>query len=209
MCTQRRWTKTDFERFLIQHPLVRHLTRRIVWATYDTEGRLLRTFRVAEDGTLADAQDNDFQLADGERVGIPHPVTAELRSWGEVFADYELLQPFPQMNRPIFRPTEKERDAQSTDRFHGTVVPAGALFGMSKWGWWVKENSLIFQECRKQLSRTTVGLWFADGLDVEVGPRGEPQSLGSLYLQKLTFGDLDPVEFSELFYDVERLTASS
>ncbi len=31
MCQRRRWTAEQFRLFLVEHPLVRHLTRRVLW----------------------------------------------------------------------------------------------------------------------------------------------------------------------------------
>ncbi len=33
---------------LVEHPLVRHLTRRLIWGVYSAENQLLVCFRVAE-----------------------------------------------------------------------------------------------------------------------------------------------------------------
>ncbi|STM38260.1 WGR domain-containing protein [Escherichia coli] len=32
MCLRRRWSLENFQLFLVEHPLVRHLTRRLIWA---------------------------------------------------------------------------------------------------------------------------------------------------------------------------------
>ncbi|MBS8919970.1 WGR and DUF4132 domain-containing protein, partial [Escherichia coli] len=35
MCQRRRWTAEQFRLFLVEHPLVRHLTRRLLWGVYN------------------------------------------------------------------------------------------------------------------------------------------------------------------------------
>ncbi|MBA1687219.1 DUF4132 domain-containing protein, partial [Escherichia coli] len=71
MCQRRRWTAEQFRLFLVEHPLVRHLTRRLLWGVYTEENTLIACFRVAEDSTYSDAQDELFTLPAGN-IGIPH-----------------------------------------------------------------------------------------------------------------------------------------
>jgi hypothetical protein len=65
---------------------------------------LIDSFRIAEDATFADSSENALQIADAAIVGIAHPLSLgadAVATWGEVLADYELLQPFPQIGRPL------------------------------------------------------------------------------------------------------------
>jgi predicted DNA-binding WGR domain protein len=41
MCARRRWSPDVFQRFLVEHPLVRHLVLRLAWGAYDATGALL------------------------------------------------------------------------------------------------------------------------------------------------------------------------
>ncbi|UMY06873.1 DUF4132 domain-containing protein [Escherichia coli] len=61
---RRRWTAEQFRLFLVEHPLVRHLTRRLLCGGYILEeNTLIACFRkVAEDSTYSDAQDELFTL---------------------------------------------------------------------------------------------------------------------------------------------------
>ena len=73
MCLRRRWSLENFQLFLVEHPLVRHLTRRLIWGVYSTENELLACFRVAEDNSYSTADDDLFTLPEGDiSVGIPH-----------------------------------------------------------------------------------------------------------------------------------------
>ena len=72
MIDRRRWSATDFRLFFLEHPLMRHLAARLMWGVYGQEGALNNAFRVAEDWTLADSQDNAFTLPDDASVGIAH-----------------------------------------------------------------------------------------------------------------------------------------
>ncbi len=77
MCQRRRWTAEQFRTlFLVEHPLVRHLTRRLLWGVYNDENALITCFRVAENSTYSDAQDELFTLPAG--TGIPHVLEISL-----------------------------------------------------------------------------------------------------------------------------------
>ncbi|WP_239140262.1 DUF4132 domain-containing protein [Actinoplanes campanulatus] len=132
MTAQRRWTGEDFRQFFAGHPLLRHLARRLVWMRFDAAGAPAGGVRPAEDGSLADVTDETVTLGDDEPIGIAHPVHlgADLAAWAAVFADYEILQPFPQLARGT-EPLTSERAAALT----GVTVPSTRLLGLERRGW--------------------------------------------------------------------------
>lgn len=136
MVTQRRWTAQEFGEYFIAHPLVRHIVRRLVWATFTGE-EISGTFRVAEDLSLADVSENEYALADDAVIGIAHPLHLgeDLAAWAEVFADYEILQPFEQLGRAVFALTDEERASSRLTRFTGLDAPVGRVLGLERRGW--------------------------------------------------------------------------
>lgn len=137
MCAQRRWEAAVFRRFMVDHPLLIHVVRRLIWAVYDGD-RLVQTFRVAEDRSFADAKDEAWTLDDGATVGIPHPIELDevtTAAWGEVFADYELLQPFPQLGRDVYARQPGEGESKELDRVQGREVATGKVLGLTTRDW--------------------------------------------------------------------------
>jgi len=135
MVSGRRWTPAEFGDFFTGHPLMWHIARRLVWVSEDDAGRT--AFRIAEDRTLADAEDDTFALPENARVGIAHPVLLgdAVKAWSELFADYEITQPFPQLGRPVHALTDRERAGGRLARFEGATVPIGAVLGLTRYGW--------------------------------------------------------------------------
>ncbi|MEV6237399.1 DUF4132 domain-containing protein [Lentzea sp. NPDC051838] len=131
MVNQRTWTAEEFDTVLAAHPLLWHLVRRLVWIT--DEGV---SFRLAEDRTLANAEDDEFTLPENATVRVAHPVDLQgSPAWGEVFADYEILQPFPQLGRPVHLITSQD-DVLATLKKHCDVpLPIGKILGLTKKGW--------------------------------------------------------------------------
>lgn len=143
MCLRRRWTPEQFRLFLVEHPLVRHITRRLVWGVYSEENTLLTCFRVAEDNSYSDAEDNPFSLPEGQ-IGIPHVLEMapeDTAAFGQLFADYELLPPFHQLDRNHYSLAESECDAMELNRWNGRQCQAGRIVGLERKGWQRIEES--------------------------------------------------------------------
>ena len=218
MVLGRRWPAAEFEQLLAGHPLLWHLVRRVVWRT--TAGE---TFRCAEDRTYATAEDDGYVLPPDAEVGVAHPLElgAELADWSAVFADYEILQPFPQLGRPVATLDDAEKSETTLKRFEGLKVPVGKVLGLTQRGWVRGEPQDAGIEC--WISRPAPGgVSVVVGLDpgIAVGDvTWEPeQVLGTIWLDDTggghwrrsgsarPFGDLDPVTTSEVLADLEGLT---
>lgn len=159
MCQQRRWEPEVFQRFMAAHPLMGHVAQRLVWGVYavpvqeDDEGELRvplhggtlqSCFRVAEDGSYSDAGDDRWALpaaapqGQALRIGLVHPLQLSVddhRAFAQQLADYELLQPFEQINRRTFTLTEAEAQAEGLTRWQGQSVPTTQVLGLMNRGW--------------------------------------------------------------------------
>jgi hypothetical protein len=220
MVTQRRWTASEFRELLVAHPLLRHLTRRLVWLICAGD-KLLGALRVAEDRTFADVDDETVVLPDELSVGIAHPLhlADTLPHWTEVFADYEILQPFPQLAREVHALTEVERDSPTLARYHGITVPTVRILGLERRGWvrgvagdggvqgWIHR---IVPGDRAVVVNVDPGIYAGSAADspdqtireiwLNRRPSGTWQRTGDL-----RFGELDPVTASELLRDLREL----
>jgi predicted DNA-binding WGR domain protein len=211
MVLRRRWPAAEFRTLLAAHPLLRHVVRRLVWTTEDG-----RSFRLAEDQTLADAHDDAFDLPDDALVGVAHPLHlgGDLGAWAEVFADYEILQPFEQLGRPVHRLTQDERDSSELKRFADVDVEVGRLLALTKRGW--DRGTPMDAGFEPDITRPLPeGGWVVVTLDpgISVGaPQDWPaQRLTGISVDRFgeprcTFGDLDPVTASELLSELTGLT---
>jgi predicted DNA-binding WGR domain protein len=223
MVMRRRWSGEDFRRFFVQHPLLWHIVRRLVWASYDDAGAVVTGFRVAEDRSLADVADDTVTVADDASVGVAHPLQLgeALSAWSEVFADYEILQPFPQLGRDTFTLTDAERAAESLDRLVGRKTPTGRLLGLERRGWQREapqdagHQSYIARDVPGGLS---VVVELDPGVAIGAIDMFPEQVLGDIWVRgpgeshwrrrhQHRFGDLDPVTVSEIIRDLEEVTA--
>lgn len=130
MIRGRRWDPSTWTRSLKEHPLLVSFTRRLLWGVYDEDDLLLAGFRTAEDETLVDLDDRAYELPAEARVGVVHPLHLDddARSdWSRHFADYEIISPFPQLERATHRARDDERDADKVDRFGGERFKSGVI----------------------------------------------------------------------------------
>lgn len=215
---RRRWPAGDFRRLFLEHPLARHLAARLAWGVYEGE-RCVHALRVAEDWTLADAQDRAFPLPEDAVLGIAHPLeipAAELAALQQQFADYEIVQPFRQLSRETFAPTPEERQHTAIARWRGKDVAAGSLLGMAQWRWQrgrPGDGGMIESYWRNAGGDLVAEFDFSPGIFVGGGMPEYRQTLGELRLYRAddngrapaTFGQLDAVEASELLREFETL----
>jgi hypothetical protein len=207
---QRRWEAPAFRRYLLDHPLMQHLVRRLLCATFEASGAVRSTFRVAEDRSLADLADEPVALPADAIVGLAHPLHlgADLPAWSEVFADYELLQPFPQLAREVYTVTGPDADRGTLARFEGRVTHIGRIGALERRGW--LRGSPGDGGMQSELRCVLAG---GVELSVDLDPGifvGDPaahieQTLGTVRLASGRFAEQDPIAISEAIRDIEEI----
>lgn len=221
MCAQRRWTVDVFRQFLLGHPLLVHVVRRLVWGTYAADGTLAACFRVAEDSSLADVEDDVFPLPDDARIGIVHRLDLDddaAARWGQILSDYEILQPFAQLAREVVRPTDAERAGKTIDHVAGITVPTGKVLGLDARGWrrGPAQDGGVVCWYEKHLPGGLVAcLDLEPGIYTGMVSESPEQKLGGLTLsqgevgwsgdQAVPFDRLAPIPLSELLRDLASL----
>ncbi|EHT3680346.1 TPA: WGR and DUF4132 domain-containing protein [Escherichia coli] len=218
MCQRRRWTAEQFRLFLVEHPLVRHLTRRLLWGVYTEENTLIACFRVAEDSTYSDAQDQLFTLPAGN-IGIPHVLEIPPESaaaFRQIYVDYELLPPFQQLERGSYHLADNERNVHELSRWNGRLCQAGRIVGLERRGWQRLEESGSVYAMRKSTPYGALELetepfsliygetGYSDLLPVESVKITAPYDRYGKQSSP-TFSVLDNITASELINDIESL----
>lgn len=193
--------------FFLKHPVVAPLCRALVWESADGT----RSFRVAEDGSFADARDHSVALEDTARVRLAHPArTAGLgEAWSTVFGDYELIQPFEQLGRVVARPTAKETKATELERGAGVTVAAKKLLGVLEACGWRRDSAGQPSAFLRELAGVTAHLQIEPGFEIQYLADAEPQKLGTVTFSTtdgpVALGAVDAVAFSEAVRDLGAL----
>ncbi|MEM6954189.1 MAG: DUF4132 domain-containing protein [Myxococcota bacterium] len=221
---RRSWSAADFEVFLVDHTLMIHLTRRLVWTARDAVG-VAHTFRVAEDRTYATIVDDPFELGEDSVVSLTHRLELtddDVARWSTVFRDYELQAPFSQLDREIFRLAEGEYTDHAITRFEGRVVETSQVRGLQSRGWRHGEpqDAGVFHAMGKPLrGEEHAWLSFANGIGIQAGYDEATQTLGVVEFSVVepwgwssqptsgarAIADVDAVTISEVLRDVESL----
>lgn len=225
MIDSRTWSTEEFQRYFAKHPLMRHLARRLVW-TAETGGGTV-SFRVDEASALADASDEPLDLPDDAVIRLAHChflKAEEIETWAGVLSDYEILQPFEQLSRPIHVLTEEERRTGRLTRFEGARVVTGRLLGLEKHGW--ERSAPLDNGIQAGLSYALPGgghlnIELDRGIGIGFPDVGQDDVLEAVYFapRRLDwFGhhrnatppeDLDPVTASELLWTLSKLTGTA
>jgi hypothetical protein len=192
MCSRRSWDPAAFDT-LVRHPLVAQLAKRLVFSAAGA------TFRIAEDWTLADPEDREWARPPGARVLVPHRLELEdarAEAWDALLGAYEIVPPFPQMQRPVFRPTGRERGGSEILRVQGRPTSLAKMYGLRHRGWEgpPDEQGTLLAKRLDEAGEVVAYLEVADGQLGRVRVRGTV---------RLRLDELDPIVFSELVRDLE------
>ncbi|MFC5835546.1 DUF4132 domain-containing protein, partial [Nonomuraea insulae] len=201
MVNRRRWSGADFKRLFAGHPLLWHIVRRLVWGLYDPSGRLTGTLRVAEDRSFADVEDDTLTLPDEAVIGVAHPLELGERqaAWAEVFADYEILQPFPQLGRDTY-----DLDETLLAEISAARVPTGAVIGLERRGWRrgaPQDAGIQFWIERDVPAGGTITIGLIPGIAIGYHDFADEQTLAGVDLV-----GLDPITVSEILRDLREIT---
>ncbi len=231
MVTGRHWKPEDFDLLLVKHPLMTNIVRLFIWGAYGADGKLLTTFRVTEDQSFADQNDDYLELpAETVGGGIVHTyhLTEEQRNaWGEILSDYEIITPFPQIGRPIYTLEGDEVQDSKITRFDKIEIPAKTLvFTLEKLAWTrgAPQDAGIFSEHVKPFHAANVtAVVTYDGVAVgaldDLGDQkvetiffihGTKPETGWMHWEQnkaIPLAQVDPVVISEVLKDVISITS--
>jgi hypothetical protein len=223
MVTQRRWPASEFRDYFVRHPLLWHIVRRLLW-TSTVDGGESTPFRVAEDRTYADVADDGYDLPGEAVIGLAHPLNlgGQAAVWSGVFADYEILQPFPQLARTVYELTDTERLAADLTRFAGLTVPTTTVLGLERRGWRrgePQDGGVQGWMWRATPDRRAIVVDLDPGIPVGALDIFPEQRIASIWINggpsggwrprepHRTFGDLDAMTASEMLRDLTEVLA--
>ncbi|MFO0673403.1 MAG: DUF4132 domain-containing protein [Polyangiaceae bacterium] len=227
MLARQRWHLADFRENVLAHPVLRELSRGFVWGLFDTAiGALARTFRIAEDASLASIDDDAVTLPDDALVGMVHPIELsadDLASWRRILTEYEVLPIFTQLGWPTHRLTDEERAATTLTRLHGRRIESERLPADFGWGGIYKDVWFNGPRAARALqgahdAQITYERRLSNGLRAMVffEPTGfswKTRTVREVAVQRLTdldwsvrrpWSEVDPVDASETLRELEQ-----
>ena len=127
------WLKEDWQEYILAHPLMMHFARKLIWCTCDNEGRAGDYFLPSEDHSCVNTDYEPVPLAKSHiRLCHPAELTVEERlEWSELMTDFEIVQPFDQLQRPVYTPGGDGTDVEKH---------VGKIFE-GRWSWYVQDTT--------------------------------------------------------------------
>lgn len=164
LSSARLWSIDSWKRLFVKNPVMHQFAIGLVWGIYE-DGKLAQSFRYMEDGSFNTKDEEEYFLPEGgaeneaghapskdrqadsgrvllrdAKIGLVHPIELtkeELKAWKQQLEDYEITQPFPQLEREIFTVAEGELTQRKFSRFSGRVVNDMRLGSkLTEFGWY-------------------------------------------------------------------------
>lgn len=221
MRTARSWTSENWKKLFVANPIMHRFAIGLIWGIYK-DNKLEKSFRYLDDGSFTTVDEEEFTIPENAQIGLVHPVELpekELSAWKQQIKDYEIVQPFAQLDRDMFRPTDEEKGKDCIERFKGKVVKSiGLASAMNKIGWSkgaAGDGAMIDDFFCEDVFSRNEGIKASlrhSGMSVEIYRSEEVDvTVEELYFYKLpdggrmTVGELRDRYFSEIMYQLSKV----
>ncbi|PQP81667.1 hypothetical protein C0Q44_18380 [Paenibacillus sp. PCH8] len=221
---QRLWSADEWKALFVQNVIMQKFAVGLIWGTYK-DGALLSTFRYMEDGTFNTVDEDELDLPSDVQVGLVHPLELDqstLEGWTTQLEDYEIKQPFEQLNREIHQPEDEDKTKSEYDRlpesgFSPTAFPKalekyGWIKGPAQDGGWYHEFYKEYGDLVAELQFSGTSITYYEGLDditLESLHFFKPSNKSYYYYgdnKPIALGQIPGRVFSETIYDILRAT---
>ncbi|MCP4216188.1 MAG: DUF4132 domain-containing protein [bacterium] len=128
LSSARYWKKENWENLFVKNPIMHQFALGLIWGVYEKD--LKTAFRYMEDGTFNTCEEDALTLPDNGTIGLVHPIELsdeERETWLEQLSDYEITQPFSQLERPVYRVDEDKAEEVLLSDFKGHMISRGSL----------------------------------------------------------------------------------
>lgn len=230
LTAERLWSAQQWKTLFVKNPVMHQFAIGLIWGLYE-DGSLKDTFRYMEDGSFNTRDEDEFEFPEEGMVGLVHPIELseeELSAWKEQLSDYEIIQPFEQLERPVYRLTEEEKGKEELTRFGGKVLNGLSLSGKLQGMGWYKgsvQDAGVYMTFYREDGELGVELEFSGSY---VGDENEDVTVyGAAFYKagtvkrgsyvydtikkenRYTLDQVSPRYFSEIVLQLTRATASS
>lgn len=123
MCLGREWPFQEWQDYLFNHPIVTHLTQRLVWLVQ--QGDEIITIRPTAERELIDIDDEEFEASEGATIKIAHMSDLseeQAKQWQQLIKEEKLKQPFDQFSKPRHALTAAQLKADRVNYHQGWVA---------------------------------------------------------------------------------------
>ncbi|MBL4845846.1 MAG: DUF4132 domain-containing protein [Planctomycetes bacterium] len=222
----RRWSREEFKKLFVEHPLLAPLVRSLLWAAFPPQGAPLLTFRVDSEGAFLNVEGAPVEVGES-RVGLVHPLhltPAERTRWDALWDGFEVLAPFSQLDREVYTLEGEALRANVLDTGLVVMTPQTLRSAMLGAGWQrgeAQDAGLVNEHVKHFEAANVTAILQHEGISVagyDGWDRAEVERC--LFLRGvvglwdctwvtpeagLALGEVDPVVLSEVLRDLSRL----
>ncbi|MCJ8313404.1 MAG: DUF4132 domain-containing protein [Pseudomonadales bacterium] len=101
MCTNRVWTYSEWNEYILQHPILTHVAQKLIWMESNNGNDTL--FRPTAERDLIDIEDNDVDIQDTSIIQLAHVGlfdSSGIKAWSKTLKEEKIIQPFKQLALP-------------------------------------------------------------------------------------------------------------
>jgi hypothetical protein len=217
MLDSRRWNVEQWNSFFYNHPIMFVYATKLLWGTYDEQGKLHTIFHVTPNAELFNINDEEVSLDDNLKIGIIHPTQLtedQVNAWKDKVYQSGFTTLFEILDRPVFVAPEEEKEKSSSRRFFEQVVPKGADFVntfLVKRNWHKGNGDGGRSEFTKTFNANLRAYANIDGPAVFYQGGTAPAKVFEIYFQgtswseKVFIKDVPPIFYSEVLADIDLL----
>ncbi len=196
----REWSAEAWRKLFVRNPLMHQFAIGLIWGVYEKD-QLIQSFRYMEDGSFNTQNEEEYKLPEQASIGLVHPLelSEKLKAvWRQQLADYEIIQPFAQIDRAVYHVAEEEAEQKGLKRYDGCRINAFSLDRkMTELGWRrgpVQEGGWFFAYYREDTSLDM-------GVEMHFSGRPIEQGNETVRLQEARFYQVGAIERRGSVYD--------
>ena len=225
----RKWTAEAWKALFVKKPLMHCFAIGLIWGIYEN-GCLKTSFRYLDDGSFTNSDDDEIELSEVMQIGLVHPLELtehEKEAWLEQLDDYEIVQPFDQLKRKVYKVAESDKNKTACEIFKNTEITNTTLVNrMTKAGWYkgqAQDAGFFYEFIRNDISgkeKDPDGKLVNIGMTAELKFSGtyigyyeiEDVTVGELYFRlpdaayndNMKLGDVNPRYYSEVVLQLKK-----
>ena len=195
----RKWTAEAWKALFVKNPLMHCFAIGLIWGIYEN-GCLKTSFRYLDDGSFTNSDDDEIELSEVMQIGLVHPLELtehEKEAWLEQLDDYEIIQPFDQLKRKVYKVAESDKDKTACEIFKNTEITNTTLVNrMTKAGWYkgqAQDAGFFYEFIRNDISGKKKD---PDGKLVNIGMTAELKFSGTY----IGYYEIEDVTVEELYF---------
>ena len=195
----RKWSAEAWKALFVKNPLMHCFAIGLIWGIYEN-GCLKTSFRYLDDGSFTNSDDDEIELSEVMQIGLVHPLELtehEKEAWLEQLDDYEIIQPFDQLKRKVYKVAEIDKNKTACEIFKNTEITNTTLVNrMTKAGWYkgqAQDAGFFYEFIRNDISGKEKD---PDGKLVNIGMTAELKFSGTY----IGYYEIEDVTVEELYF---------